>query len=95
MLSEAGGAVFIKDSKICTKKLSRVLMVKALPKLISSHVKHILWPTADKFVVNCCKVSNCLSLVGLHSLHLHEENWSRLTGCKHSKRSFFHRGSIT
>ena len=30
MLSEAGGAVFIKDSKIYTKKLSRVLIVKAL-----------------------------------------------------------------
>ena len=31
MLSEAGGAVFIKDSKIySTKKLSRVLTVKAL-----------------------------------------------------------------
>ena len=30
MLSEAGGAVFIKDSKKYTKKLSRVLMVKAL-----------------------------------------------------------------
>ena len=30
MLSEAGGAVFIKDSKIYAKKLRRVLMVKAL-----------------------------------------------------------------
>ena len=30
MLSEAGGAVFTKDSKIYSKKLRRVLMVKAL-----------------------------------------------------------------
>ena len=30
MLSEAGGAVFIKNSKIYSKKLSRVLTVKAL-----------------------------------------------------------------
>ena len=30
MLSEAGGAVFVKDSKIYSKKLRRVLMVKVL-----------------------------------------------------------------
>ena len=30
MLSEAGGAVFIKDSKIYSKKLRRILMVKVL-----------------------------------------------------------------
>ena len=30
MLSEAGGEVIIKDSKIYSKKLRRVLMVKAL-----------------------------------------------------------------
>ena len=30
VLSEAGGEVFIKDSKIYSKKLRRVLMVKAL-----------------------------------------------------------------
>ena len=30
MLSEAGGAVFIENSKIYSKKVSRVLTVKAL-----------------------------------------------------------------
>ena len=43
MLSEAGGAVFIKDSKIYTKKLSRVLTVKALLSLISVRLKNIYY----------------------------------------------------
>ena len=42
MLSEAGRAVFIKDSKINSKKLRRVLTVKALLYLILSHLKKIL-----------------------------------------------------
>ena len=75
MLSEAGGAVFIKNSKIYSKKLSRVLTVKALFKLISLHLKNIiLWPTTNKCLVHCCKVFYCRPCIHCSSLHLHEEN---------------------
>ena len=58
-----------------TKKLSRVLTVKALFKLISLHLKNIiLWPTTNKCLVNCCKVFYCRPCIHCSSLHLHEEN---------------------
>ena len=58
-------------------------------------MKHILWPRADKFLENCRKVSYCWPWRVCISLHLHEENWSRLTSSKHFKQSVFPRGSIT
>ena len=57
------------------KKLSRVLTVKALFKLISLHLKNIiLWPTTNKCLVHCCKVFYCRPCIHCSSLHLHEEN---------------------
>ena len=58
MMSEAGGAVFIKDSKIySTKKLSGILTLKALLYFISSHLKNMLWAIANKCLVNCHNIS--------------------------------------
>ena len=55
MLSEAGVAVFIKNSNIIIyKKISRVLTVKALLFIV---FEDILRPTANKCLINCRKVS--------------------------------------
>ena len=66
--------LYLSRIETYTKKLSRVLTVKALLKLISLHLKNILWPTANKCLVNCCKVSYCRPCRRCSSLYLHEEN---------------------